>query len=208
MAGNYNRTPEQNKKHSELCKGKTGKWKRTRLHNKAMSESTKGRVFTPEHLLKLKESQEKRWREGDLKEKFADAIVRKKEERERRAEIPKDKRFSRPLGKNGNWKGGITPENTLLRTSKQNEQWRTTVFERDGYTCVWCKSRGVHLQAHHIKKFSEYSQLRFEVSNGITLCKPCHNKTKKKEESYESEFEEYIRKLNNTDFINAVKALQ
>lgn len=75
------------------------------------------------------------------------------------------------------WKGGITPKNQAIRCSANYKNWRVSVFERDNYTCQVCGDRGVYLEADHIKPFSEFPELRFEVSNGRTLCKPCHKKT-------------------------------
>jgi len=81
-------------------------------------------------------------------------------------------------GKNHyNWQGGITSENKRLRNSLQMKEWRQKVFERDNYTCQECHKRGVHLHADHIKPFSKFPELRFELSNGRTLCIPCHEKT-------------------------------
>ena len=75
---------------------------------------------------------------------------------------------------NWNWKGGITPENNSIRNSIEYKHWRTSVFKRDSYKCQECGCVGDKLNAHHIKKFSQYPDLRLDVSNGITLCKPCH----------------------------------
>ncbi len=48
-------------------------------------------------------------------------------------------------------------------------------------TCQDCgDSRGGNLVAHHIKAFASYPDLRFEVSNGLTLCKSCHAKRHEK----------------------------
>lgn len=79
--------------------------------------------------------------------------------------------------KNGNWRGGITPLHRKLRNSEQYKEWRKAVFERDGYTCVWCGQKGGKLNADHIKPFCAFPELRFDVSNGRTLCIACHEKT-------------------------------
>ncbi len=78
---------------------------------------------------------------------------------------------------NPNWKGGITPIYKKIRESLEYEEWRTKVFERDLYTCQECGEIGGYLNADHIKPFAFYSELRFELSNGRTLCVPCHRNT-------------------------------
>ena len=77
------------------------------------------------------------------------------------------------------WRGGVSSENRKIRYSARMEKWRKTVFTRDDYMCQHCgarsgKGRPVHLHAHHVKSFAYYPELRFEVSNGLTLCRDCH----------------------------------
>lgn len=75
---------------------------------------------------------------------------------------------------NPQWKGGVTPESKLVRTSPEMTEWRRAVFARDSYTCQWCKQRGGRLIADHIKMFHFYPTLRFSVDNGQTLCESCN----------------------------------
>ena len=79
--------------------------------------------------------------------------------------------------KSPRWKGGINPINNSIRKSLEYRLWRNAVFERDEYTCVWCKAKGVKIQADHIKPFSLFPELRFAIDNGRTLCVPCHKTT-------------------------------
>lgn len=53
--------------------------------------------------------------------------------------------------------------------------WRQSVFQRDGFKCQQCGAKR-DLNAHHIKPWSEYPDLRLELSNGISLCETCHAK--------------------------------
>lgn len=79
---------------------------------------------------------------------------------------------------NHQWKGGVTPISKLIRESSRYRNWRKTVFERDRYTCIECgDNEGRNLNAHHLKSFSSYPELRFDLDNGVTLCIPCHIKT-------------------------------
>jgi len=53
-------------------------------------------------------------------------------------------------------------------------KWRKSVFERDNYTCGICNAKGNSMNAHHIDCWADYPDRRFDISNGVTLCKPCH----------------------------------
>ena len=75
------------------------------------------------------------------------------------------------------WKGGITPEVKRLRSSGRYADWRKAVLRRDNYTCQLCGVRGGKLTADHILAWSTHPELRFELSNGRTLCVPCHKAT-------------------------------
>ena len=60
-------------------------------------------------------------------------------------------------------------------------EWRERVFERDDYTCQLCGAKSqvgerVELHPHHKRSFTKYPKLRFEIANGITLCKNCHRR--------------------------------
>lgn len=80
---------------------------------------------------------------------------------------------------NRNWVGdeGLTRRNALIRGSIEFKEWRQSVFTRDDYTCQSCGQRGGDLESHHINPFAKYPKLRFETSNGITLCRACHKLT-------------------------------
>lgn len=78
------------------------------------------------------------------------------------------------------WNKGIGNKSTIaqkIRSSLEYEEWRKSVFERDKYTCQHCLQVGGYLNADHIKPFSQFPELRFELSNGRTLCVGCHRKT-------------------------------
>jgi len=71
--------------------------------------------------------------------------------------------------------GGISSEVMKVRNSPEYREWRTRVYKRDDFTCQRCGIRGGRLTAHHIKLFVTHSELRIDIDNGITYCKPCHH---------------------------------
>lgn len=143
-------------KHSEETRKRIG------LAGLGRTSPNKGRKLTKEHIEKIKNNRARQvippWTE------------------ERRIKF---------MGKmNPSWKGGITPVSTKIRNSKEYSLWRTAVFQRDNYTCVWCGIRNnkgvgftVKLHADHIKPFAYYPELRLAIDNGRTLCIPCHKTT-------------------------------
>lgn len=99
----------------------------------------------------------------------------------RKRPISERRKISETLIKNREkshlWKGGITPINKAIRHSFKYRIWRESVFKRDNWTCVLCGARAVRINADHIKPFAFFPRLRFAISNGRTLCEPCHRKT-------------------------------
>ena len=76
-------------------------------------------------------------------------------------------------GENHRWRGGTCDE-ARPTWRKEYKNWRKAVFERDDYTCRMCGERGGDKEADHIKPWAYFPELRYEVSNGRTLCPPCH----------------------------------
>lgn len=107
---------------------------------------------------------------GCLRKETTLRMVRSPERRRKNSERQKGEKSHR-------WKGGLTAKKTLIRNSAEYKNWRMAVFVRDDYCCQDCGVRGGELHAHHLKAFAFFPELRFEVSNGQTLCLPCHKKT-------------------------------
>lgn len=71
-------------------------------------------------------------------------------------------------------------DNKDYRGGVEYKEWRKSVFARDNFTCKECGSSDHNIEAHHIKKYHDFPKLRLTVSNGLTLCKPCHKLQHKK----------------------------
>jgi hypothetical protein len=69
-----------------------------------------------------------------------------------------------------------TEERERGRFFTEYKQWRTQVYLRDKFTCQCCgDSKGGNLNAHHLDSWDWCKDLRFEISNGMTLCDLCHD---------------------------------
>jgi 5-methylcytosine-specific restriction endonuclease McrA len=73
-----------------------------------------------------------------------------------------------------NWQGGFS---TIRNKEFHKPGYKLlckSVFARDNYTCQDCQKRGGKLEAHHIKPWGPYPDLRYALHNLITLCPKCH----------------------------------
>ncbi len=65
---------------------------------------------------------------------------------------------------------------------KKRDNWKCRIADEN------CKGR---LEAHHILNWIDYPELRYELTNGITLCHAHHPKGRKRE----AELSPYLQKL-------------
>ena len=73
------------------------------------------------------------------------------------------------------------------------KDWRKKIYKRDKFRCQMpdCSSK-FRIQAHHIKKWSNAAILRYDVDNGITLCRSCHERITGHEQVYETLFSQIV----------------
>ena len=190
---------ECRRKMSEAQKGKPspvlGKhWKLSKGTKRKMSESWNGQAtvfkkgYTPWNKSK----------KGIYSKKYKEKLSKSQLERFKKEPVSKEtkeKQNKAHRGKNAyNWKDGGKLQK-LIRNCYKYRQWRSDIFTRDDFTCQTCGKRGCYLEAdHYPKKFSdileEYKIKNLEqalaceelwnINNGRTLCKKCHNLTKTK----------------------------
>ncbi len=145
--------------YSESLKNRKHSW------GNKISKSLKGHKLTTETKNKISKANKNKqsWNKGLTKYSHPDKI-----------------KYGCSKEKHWNWKGGISSINMIERQSSKYKQWRTSVFKRDNYTCQECKKTNCKLNAHHIKSFSKYKNLRYDINNGITLCEQCHKQIHKR----------------------------
>ena len=76
-------------------------------------------------------------------------------------------------------------------------KWRIDVYKRDGFKCQMpgCKTTK-NLNAHHIQKWASASMLRYDIDNGITLCRRCHKEVTGNEQHHQRLFQDMVRNKN------------
>ena len=77
----------------------------------------------------------------------------------------------RPAGEDhANWR----PNGRRANRRGKHGSWARAVISRDKATCQHCGATDVELHAHHIKPYADHPELRWDLTNGLTLCCYCH----------------------------------
>lgn len=77
------------------------------------------------------------------------------------------------------WNPNITDEEREQRKEHRQgdrdfKQWSLAIKKIDNYICQKCKNRGGRLESHHMLPWKTHPERRYDLSNGVTLCKKCH----------------------------------
>jgi len=147
--------------------------------NTGRTRFKKGAKFSKVHKANLRKARLKDW-----EKRGENRISKKGRENLRKSHLQEKSPF---------WRGGKDRTiRLLIYDHYKTRQWRSKVFERDNWICQTCRKRGCFLEAHHIKPFYkilEENNIKdltqaikckelWNINNGVTLCKDCHNLTK------------------------------
>lgn len=102
-------------------------------------------------------------------------------------------------GKNSpSYNFSITDEDRILKRTLNRDKlnsWRKNIFKRDDYKCVICGQNG-YLHAHHLDGYHWCKDKRYDLNNGVTLCKEHHYTFHKKygyKNNTKEQFEDYLK---------------
>jgi 5-methylcytosine-specific restriction endonuclease McrA len=161
---------------SRQCAPRSESWKRNlgeslRVSEKAQEQRVRSVIAMNQSRTREERSQDAidSWKDPESRERRMKSIKLRSESEEWKSARHFQKGAAHPK-----YTGGRRERNIEMARYPY-KQWRLNVFRRDDFTCQRCFSRKSGLVAHHIKHWAEYPELRYEVSNGVTLCDKCHN---------------------------------
>lgn len=184
-------------------------FKKYNIEARSSSEYMTGRILSDEHKNKISISNSKPHTD-ERKKNISISHKGKKISEEHKSKI-RNKFIGLRIGENHPmWKGGRSIIRNRLRQSFEYKNWRKLVYERDNYTCEICNSNKNYLNCHHIITFASISETEklhtyedylncdalWDINNGITLCKNCHENIKGREKEFEKTFKDKIYEKN------------
>lgn len=135
----------------KYSKKQFNKYKRTEKHKENLSNLAKQRTGENNHFFGKKHS-------DDIKNILSDVAKKRTKER------------------NPNYKDGKYIRRPRDYKIAEFKPIRNFVFNRDKFTCSYCKTKGGHLHAHHILPYWVKPEAFLDEKNLITVCTVCHFK--------------------------------
>lgn len=158
----FKHNEETKKRISEHLKGR----KYSEKTRKKLSEAHKGKKQSTEHIRKRVEKLKKR-KTG----KFVDCLNCGN----KIYKYPSDLKFLRNFCSFKCFSRYFSENASPKRNNKKAEkEWKKGIYKKDIYTCWICGYKKGKLNAHHLRDWFNYPELRFDKNNGITLCIFCH----------------------------------
>ncbi len=173
--GVFKHKPHQGfQKENKVCVGRTP-WNKNKIGYHINTEEWKNELKTRKYNLG------KHWTIKDTSNMNKSKIGKKWSE-ETKQKMSEGKQGD----KNPAWKGGCIKNE---RNDPAYQLWVKEVKKRDNNTC-WINDEncwGYNI-VHHIKNWPKYFKLRYELTNGITLCQAHHPRERAKEKLFERLF--------------------
>ena len=147
---------------------------------------------TEETKRRISESEKGKTVSSETRKKISVAVLGRKISEETKIKMSK----ARKGEKGYQW---IKDRTQLVQSEKKHldgryKEWMKSVKDRDNWKCKIadknCKGK---LEAHHILRWSEFPELRYEVNNGITLCHFHHPRKRNDEMKLSPYFQELVK---------------
>jgi 5-methylcytosine-specific restriction endonuclease McrA len=103
---------------------------------------------------------------------------------------------------NPNYRSDKTFEERIAdRSSPEYQIFVKKVMARDNYACQCCgNNKSGTLEVHHLYAYNKYEELRFDETNGITLCKNCHKNFHNKYGNGNNTKEQFLEWMNISEY--------
>lgn len=125
----------------------------------------------------------------ESKKKMSDSHIGKYVSSETRKKLSDMKKGS----KHWNWKGGTNNRDVHSLYNPEYVDWRSKVLKRDLFKCRLANEKCLGgLQVHHILPWRDYPDMRYEISNGISLCHAHHPRKRAEEKRLVPLFKELV----------------
>lgn len=172
------------------------KYKFTDEHREKLRQAHLGVKLSAQHRLGVIKTLKPIKKGQTYEEAFGPEIAKAMKEKMRLAKLGKKMPWNKgfKLEKHPRW---IKDRSKLKKKQERNDSayhdWRRCVWIRDSYKCrlkdETCSGKII---SHHILRWQDYPDLRYDVNNGITLCHAHHPRKRGDEKRLESVFKSLI----------------